>query len=94
MFVGEDFIPGNFGLRDQLFALDWLYDNIKVFGGDPDNLALVGQGSGAASIAYLYQVGRGKKLNLLKVILMFRANNTYESRKNLKWILQKLELYF
>lgn len=63
-------IPGNFGLRDQLFALNWLYDNIKAFGGDPTNIAFVGQGSGAASIAYNYQAGRRKKIMSIHIILL------------------------
>lgn len=58
----DDSIPANLGLRDQLFALSWLYHNIEVFGGDSMNMALVGQGSGAASIAYLYQNSKGEKL--------------------------------
>lgn len=61
--MNDDFIPANLGLRDQLFALEWLYENIKVFGGDPSNMALVGQGSGAASIAYHYQYS-GSKTNI------------------------------
>lgn len=55
----DDSIPSNLGLRDQLFALSWIYHNIEVFGGDSMNVALVGQGSGAASIAYHYQYSKG-----------------------------------
>lgn len=61
LWINDEFIPGNLGLRDQLFALDWLYNNIVAFGGDPMNMALVGQGSGAASIAYHYQYDGSKK---------------------------------
>lgn len=62
LWLGEDFLPGNIGLRDQSLALDWLSKNIQEFGGNPDNIALVGQGSGAASVAYHYQQGRGKQI--------------------------------
>ena len=43
----------NYGLMDQLAALQWIKDNIKEFGGDPDRVTLFGHGTGAASIEFL-----------------------------------------
>ena len=44
---------GNFGLDDQLTAIRWVRAHIAGFGGDPDNLTLLGQSAGAISIQYL-----------------------------------------
>ncbi|KAI0684906.1 carboxylesterase [Cytidiella melzeri] len=41
---------GNYGLRDQRKALEWVYSFISGFGGDPDNITLFGAASGAADI--------------------------------------------
>ncbi|KAJ8923666.1 hypothetical protein NQ315_010246 [Exocentrus adspersus] len=42
--------PGNFGLMDQQAAMQWVKNNIKLFGGNPDNICLMGYGAGATSI--------------------------------------------
>lgn len=44
---------GNFGLDDQLTAVRWVKKHIADFGGDPENITLMGQSAGAISIQYL-----------------------------------------
>jgi len=38
----------NFGLLDQVAALQWVKENIAFFGGDPHSVTLMGHGTGAA----------------------------------------------
>ena len=44
---------GNYGLYDQLTAVKWLYHNIGAFGGNPENITVMGQSAGAMSIQQL-----------------------------------------
>ena len=44
---------GNYGIMDQVAALEWVRDNVAAFGGDTGNVTIFGQSAGGMSVSLL-----------------------------------------
>jgi len=60
--TGDDVLPGNNGLKDQVAALKWIQRNIAAFGGNPGSVTIAGMSAGGASVHYhvLSPMSQGK----------------------------------
>lgn len=60
---GPDYAhSGNAGTLDMIAALEWVHDNISNFGGDPENITIMGQSGGGAKVCILLSMPKAKGL--------------------------------
>lgn len=75
---------GNVGMLDLVAALEWVRDNIANFGGDPDNVTIMGQSGGGSKVCMLCAMPTAKGLFHKAVALSgdaVRANDATYSRR-------------
>ena len=54
MCLEDDVMPGNLALWDQRLMLIWVQENIKSFGGDPNNVTVFGNSAGRVKDGILF----------------------------------------
>jgi para-nitrobenzyl esterase len=61
--MGADYASsGTVGMQDLVLALRWVRDNIAAFGGDPDNVMIMGQSGGGQKVCLLLSMDSAKGL--------------------------------
>jgi para-nitrobenzyl esterase len=86
---------GNVGMLDIVAALEWIRDNISNFGGDPDNVTIMGQSGGGAKVCTLTAMPSAKGLFHKAVALsgtMLNAADREYSEKLGSYILKEAGL--
>lgn len=71
----------NIGLRDQIRALEWVRERIAAFGGDPGNVTVFGESSGAGSITTLMTSPRAEGLFHRAIVQSAPATSVYGAER-------------
>ncbi len=72
---------GNYGILDQIAALEWVRANIEAFGGDPDRITIFGESAGARSVGLLLSLPQAEGL-FHQAIIQSGMITTYRSRQD------------
>ena len=82
---GKDYLDvQNLGIMDQMMALKWVHQNIAAFGGDPDNITIFGESTGARSVTLLPLV-EGSHNYFKRVIAQSGAPSSSRTTEQAVW---------
>ena len=82
----------NVGLRDQIAALRWVQRNIAAFGGDPDNVTIVGESSGANAVTTLMCVPTAAGLFVRAIAESPPAASVYGTERARGWARELVDI--
>ena len=82
----------NNGLRDQVAALAWIQRNISAFGGEPEQVTIVGESAGATSVVSLMCIPAAAGLFNRAFAMSTAAGMAYGPKRHGDWALEILRL--
>lgn len=88
----EHQFESNLGLRDQVAALEWVRDNIASFGGDPDNVTLMGESAGANAVTTLMAVPAARGLFARAMAESSPPDAVYTRAMTAEWAREYIEI--
>ncbi|EDW14181.1 esterase B1 isoform X1 [Drosophila mojavensis] len=78
-------VPGNAGLKDQVMALRWVYNNIANFNGDPSNITVMGLSAGGASTHIMMTTEQTRGLFHKAIIMSGSSLCDWANSPNHQW---------
>lgn len=94
--AGEEFeSSGNVGMLDIVKSLEWVRDNIKNFGGDPDNVLIFGESGGGWKVSTLMAMPAAKGLFHRAVIQsgpVLRVGTREDGTRSATYLMEELGL--
>jgi para-nitrobenzyl esterase len=82
----------NLGLRDQVAALEWVRNNIAAFGGDPANVTVYGESSGANAVTTLLALPAARGLFARAIAQSPPSNAVYRPELTRAWAREFMEI--
>lgn len=92
MTTADNSSAGNYGLADQVAAMQWVHNHIENFNGDPNSITLWGTGSGAASAGLLAMSPRSSHLVRRVIAQSGSASADWALQKNL-WFAKNISIH-
>lgn len=78
-------IENNLGLRDIVAGLQWVRDNIRAFGGDPERVTLFGESAGGNAVTTLLCVPAARGLFARAIAESAPAEAVYDAEVTSQW---------